>query len=100
MNMKLSMFKGGKETRLGNVVWSGGDMVRLSSKSVSFETERLFSGTKAVPYVERYFASLVRKLRGSTSEDEPILNLMPNVVVVAGNMRMSIPKPTSVEQDE
>ena len=46
-----------------NVAWTGGDMIRLQSTSISMETHSLWTGKKAVPFTERFFGSLVDKLR-------------------------------------
>ena len=53
-----------KPLKVGEIEWTGGDMMRLQSAEVSMETHSLWTGTKAVPYVEKYFGSLVKKLCG------------------------------------
>jgi hypothetical protein len=75
-----------------NVEWTGGDMIKLQAAGMVFETEKFLTGKKAVPLVEQYFGGLVKKLREHEGEDTPLLDLIPDVAIVMGNMSLSLPK--------
>ena len=82
---------------LSNITWTGGDMAQWRGMHVTFDTERILTGSKAVPLVERYFGGLVKRLRKSVEEnsdsddEDPLLDLIPDVAIVLGTMRLSLP---------
>ncbi|KAI2509474.1 hypothetical protein MHU86_4975 [Fragilaria crotonensis] len=79
---------------LSNITWTGGDMVQWRGKHVTFDTERILTGSKAVPLVEQYFGGLVQRLRESVEDcddEDPLLELIPDVAIVLGTMRLSLP---------
>ena len=69
-------------------------MMRLSNEKVSLDPDQLMTGKQAVPQVEKLFGALVSKCREGLSEDEPasILDLIPDVVIVSGPMKLVVPK--------
>ncbi len=69
----------------------GGDMMRLQSAEVSMETHSLWTGTKTVPYVEKYFGSLAKKLCG----DDSLLEVLPELAIVTGPMTLSLAAPVN-----
>jgi hypothetical protein len=75
------------------VQWTGGDMMKLQGDKVEFECEKFYSGENAVPIVKKHFGGLVKKLREheGNEEDAEILDLMPEVAIVLGRMRLSLP---------
>lgn len=83
---------------LSDISWTGGDMIQWSGKHVTFDTERILTGSHAVPLVERYFRGLVQRLRESVGDDSdgdddepPLLELIPDVAIVLGTMKLSLP---------
>jgi hypothetical protein len=123
--------------KIQNVIWTGGDMIQLfyQSKSSSrmnnddtddkkeiiqqmiVETDQLLTGTKAIPYIKKYFSSLLRNIQAhacsiqddddhpnankirtseesvqaTTTEEEEgakILELIPNAVIVLGTVSL------------
>ena len=53
------------------------------------ETDCLWTGKKAVPYVEKYFGSLVDKLRENA--DDSVLEVLPELAIVTGPMTLQLP---------
>jgi hypothetical protein len=98
VSLKVLRYSAEKPTKLDNVQWTGGDMMRLQSSNVSMETHCLWTGKKAVPYIERFFSSLVNKLREET--DEPVLDILPDLAIVTGPMTLTIPKQSGSGDDE
>lgn len=92
-----------KEPRaIENIQWTGGDMMRLQSPEVSMETHSLMVGKKAVPFVDKYFASLVEKLREGENNDSDrddddddeadttVLGLLPDLAILTGPMTLTL----------
>ena len=79
--------------QIANIDWTGGDMMRLSHEEgfVTMETDRLFVGNSALPYLSKYFTRLVDQLRKNCDieADAPILEWMPDVAVLVGEMAIS-----------
>lgn len=135
---------------LNNIVWTGGDMMRLLLLSqssaftqgvdessngnntkngsiaateqkkkqndcviLSVETDKVYTGVKTVPFIEKYFGSLVRQLSLIQEENNSnidinnieqslnqnnrkifkksnVLELMPNVAIVIGTMKLCL----------
>lgn len=74
-----------------NVEWTGGDMMKLDAEHVAMETDRMITGSKAVPYINRYFTSIVEKMRieeGSASAS--VLELLPDIAILVGPMRITL----------
>jgi hypothetical protein len=80
-----------KSLKVGGIEWTGGDMMRLQSAEVSMETHSLWTGTKTVPYVEKYFGSLAKKLCG----DDSLLEVLPELAIVTGPMTLSLAAPVN-----
>jgi len=72
--------------------WTGGDMIKLRGQKMSFEPERCLSGSRAVPFVEKYFRTLITKLQNEGEGYEKVLDVAPNVAIVIGNMKVIVPK--------
>ena len=90
-----------KTVVLRDIEWTGGDMIRLSSESVIVESEKLLTGRQAIPTVQKYFASILRRLNPSyrnPSSGEEILKWIPNVMVVTGFMSIKLP-PTNNDDE-
>jgi len=70
-----------------------------SSGVVRMQADTVWTGEKAVSRVERIFGSLLRNLRHFDEENDneatSVLQLMPNVAVVAGTMELFLPKTTT-----
>jgi hypothetical protein len=98
ITLKVFRYSGEKPIKLDNVQWTGGDMMRLQSSDVSMDAHCLWTGKKAVPYVERYFSGLVNKLREEV--DEPVLDILPDLAIVTGPMTLTIPTPSEGGDDE
>jgi hypothetical protein len=83
------------------VDWTGGDMMRLEGESVSMEPDRMLTGTKALPYVRKYFMNIIQKLRDQQRNDNDgieqqsgdILDMLPNIAVVMGPMKVELAEP-------
>lgn len=80
-----------------NVEWTGGDMMRLEYPGkVSMDTHCFWTGNKAVPYVEKYFGSLMKKL--CENPDDSVLDTAPDLAIVTGPMTLTLLQtPTSDE---
>jgi len=103
ISLQLFQKKGSKVTHtIPDIAWTGGDMMKLQAgggDTLLFETERLLTGKKAVPLVEQHFAGLIRKLQ-EEGEDLPVLEILPDVAVLLGNMRLSLPKQQQQDASE
>jgi hypothetical protein len=91
-----------KKVSFNTVDWTGGDMMRLHNESVSMEPDRMWTGTKALPYVHKYFMNIIQKLRDQQrngndgieqQSGEDILDLLPNIAVVTGPLKMELDEP-------
>lgn len=92
ITLKVLTYNNSKEPyEMEHVEWTGGDMMRLKSGDgvVSMETDCLWTGKKAVPYVEKYFGSLVDKLRENA--DDSVLEVLPELAIVTGPMTLQLP---------
>lgn len=91
--VQMKLFRKPEKTVvLENIQWTGGDLMKLEGEKIQFETVKFLSGKEAVPLVEQHFGGLVRKLRDEETEDATILDLIPEVAIVVGNMRISLPE--------
>jgi hypothetical protein len=79
---------------LENIVCTGGDMMQWKGNNISFHTERLWTGSNAIPIVERYFSGLVQKIRSCSIDENSdthsfdLLQWLPDVVVNVGTLKM------------
>jgi hypothetical protein len=96
--LKVFPYSTEKPLKLEHVEWTGGDMMRLHSADVSMKTHCLWTGSKAVPYIERFFKGLVSKLREEV--DEPVLDSLPDLAIVTGLMTLNIPTPSGGGGDD
>jgi hypothetical protein len=91
------------------VDWTGGDLIQLShdADTLKMTAETLLTGRRAIPYLEKYFSSLVTKLRDQCCSGQPekkqpdssILDWMPEVAIVMGPMSMALPKADDDDDD-
>lgn len=85
-----------KSSKIQHVDWTGGDMMRLSHSDLKMEADKLWTGTSALPYVKKYFKSLVEKLGGECCDEvdqkNNILEWMPHIAVITGYMSLVLPK--------
>jgi hypothetical protein len=90
ITISLNQFGSGKDPiKLQNVEWTGGDMMRLDrTPDLQMEATRLSTGTSAVRYVEGLFGGLLNKVREDGNES--VLEVMPDVAIVMGNMNLTI----------
>lgn len=84
--------------QLENVDWTGGDMIQLRHEQLEMEADRLWTGTATLPHLQRYFASLLTKLKMELDvpESTPILDFLPDVAVIVGKLSFV---PTMDESD-
>ena len=79
--------------------------MRLSNDKIEMETERLLTGKQALPYLEKYFGSLMKRIlqecTEETGEDKEnddekamIIEYLPDVAIVIGSMSIVVPKNT------
>lgn len=92
-----------KTYSLNSIEWTGGDMMQLMGERASFEPNQLLTGKQAVPHVEKLFGSLLQKCRAKLDEEDEkscsVLELIPDVAVISGPMKLVVPK-TKDEDDE
>jgi hypothetical protein len=85
------------------VDWTGGDMIQLRAKTLEFEPTKLVTGKQAVPHVERLFQAILQKCRDKLAQEEgetataSALELIPDVAVVSGPMKLVVPKPKQLD---
>jgi hypothetical protein len=55
--------------------------------------ERLLTGEKAIPVLNKYFHGLVTRLQQECEVDKgvPVLEWLPNVAIVVGPMELTLP---------
>ena len=82
---------------------TGGDMMRMRSEDtlhvdsrLSFDAEKVIVGTKSVPYLMKYFRSLVREVFPESFQNEAnVANeldiRLPNCVIAIGAMILRVP---------
>ena len=93
-------------SKIKHVDWTGGDMMRLSHPNLTMETERLYTGKSALPYIDKYFQKLFQKLEKQQQEEDKdsdvsnraILDWMPNVAIITGAMAFALPKNDDSDQ--
>jgi len=99
--------KGNKQTKSKKIkfdraVCTGGDLIRLRAKDrktteanpsrVIFDASRVMTGSRATPYVLKYFSSVVQKLSSKhTVKGKEVADLLPDCAVVVGDMRLKVP---------
>jgi hypothetical protein len=83
--------KGTPPKQISNIDWTGGDMMRLSHDDVTMDTDKLYAGARALPYLNKCFATMVEKLRKECDVDgeSPILEWMPDVAILVGTLSVS-----------
>jgi hypothetical protein len=92
--INLSVYQPGvssdKRITLGSVDWTGGDMIQLRHARVDMEADRLWTGKSSLSHIDRYFKGMISKLRShyDVSRDLPILEWLPDVAVVVGEMTL------------
>ena len=93
-SLTLFPYPAKRKIQIPGVEWTGGDMIRLSNEKVSLNPDQLMTGKHAVPQVEKLFGGIVEKCRKGLEEGEPssVLDVLPNVVVVSGPMKLVVPK--------
>ena len=98
----LTVFPFSRKKVSYTVDWTGGDMMRLEGESVSMEPDRMMTGTKALPYVHKYFMNMIQKLRDQQRNDndgikqqsgDSLLDILPNIAVVMGPMTIELAEP-------
>ncbi|CAB9509515.1 expressed unknown protein [Seminavis robusta] len=83
-----------KKVAYTSVDWTGGEMVQLTGRTVSFQPSKLLTGQHAAPKVEQFFQSILQKCRSKLEDDDAsVLELMPDVAIVIGPMKLVMPKP-------
>lgn len=97
ITLKVFPYNSKEPHKLEHVEWTGGDMMRLESPEISMETHCLWTGKKAVPYVEKYFGSLVEKLRENAGDS--VLDILPELAIVTGRMTLTLPAPKDESND-
>jgi hypothetical protein len=82
-----------KPCKIEGVDWTGGDMMSLYHPYVDMVGERLLTGEKALPMLNKYFQSLINRLEKECCEEEglSILEWLPNVAIVTGTMSLTLP---------
>mmetsp|Transcript_26921 Transcript_26921/g.39829 ORF Transcript_26921/g.39829 Transcript_26921/m.39829 type:complete len:210 (+) Transcript_26921:115-744(+) len=81
------------EVSFSKIQWTGGDMMNLRGEKLCFETKRFFSGKAAIPIMRQYFMAMVKKLLDhEESDDKAILDIIPDVSVVVGKMKLVLPQ--------
>eukprot|EP00978_Attheya_sp_CCMP212_P021429 scaffold62527_cov49-Attheya_sp.AAC.2 len=108
-----------KKLLLQQVSCTGGDMLSLSSNTndgrpkqqtnhcrVSFDADSVKTGVRAVPFVKLYFPTLLQTAANpssrrmdessdcssNTTDDSSVLELLPDVAIVIGTMRLTVPR--------
>lgn len=87
-----------KSYKVEGVDWTGGDMMSLyHPQHVDMEGQRVLTGTKTLPIIEKYFQGLVRRLQEicNVEDDVPLLDWLPNVAIVTGSMSFTLPSSES-----
>lgn len=100
--LTMNIFTSPNRIKYSGIDWTGGDMIRLTNDKVEMETNRLVTGSQTLPYLKKYFEPLMTQIQQECSENEtkqdttvdeiPILDLIPNVTIVVGQMSIVLPK--------
>lgn len=79
-----------EQVKLEKIPCTGGDMLRMSDEEscLIFDAQRILTGIKAVPLVEKYFRNIIPNL----DVDESLLDVLPEVAIVIGDMTLSLEK--------
>ena len=97
LTVTLDAFDASQKTRIRDVEWKGGDMMQWTHPQLSLRTERLVSGSAAVPVARQLFGGLLRTVGVGPSDD--LLEVFPELAVVNTTMGVRIPIPDD-ENDE
>mgnify|MGYP005846719937 CR=1 FL=1 len=93
-----------RKENLKNIEWTGGDMMRLMGEHANLEPSKMISGARAVPYLEKLFGSLLRKVRASLGEEEretsSVLELLPEAVIISGPMKLIVSKKKESDDEQ
>lgn len=89
--LHMTLYKKPKAVDISDIDWTGGDMMKLAGERVVFDTDRLVTGTKAIPLVQKYFPGLIRRLQDGDVSGQ-VLDLIPDVAIVVGEMKISFSK--------
>lgn len=116
ISLTVCRFPSRRKERLPNVEVTGGDMMRFEGETVLYEPHKLTTGPQAVPMVEDLFSDLLQKCRGKlqcyerhqeysnggdTAEVSlEVLDMMPDVTVITGPMKLVLPKPEEDDEDD
>jgi hypothetical protein len=81
---------GRAQLKLPKIPCTGGDMLRMAHEECNlvFDAQRIFTGIKAVPLVEKYFRNIIHKIEVGRS----LLDVLPEVAIVVGDMTLSLEK--------
>jgi hypothetical protein len=89
---------------MNNIEWTGGDMMRLNSPSVTMQATECYTGDQAAQLAEQIFASVLHKLNAkvdlSDSGNTSTLDLIPDIAVVKGSMELRIEIDNSGDDDK
>jgi hypothetical protein len=96
VKLQVSTYSGQAATEqysFNTIEWTGGDMMRLESEECRMIPSQLWTDRKAVSHTEKFFGSLLRKLRmdSDVSDTAAVLDLMPDVAVIMGSMELVVP---------
>lgn len=103
-----------KELKVQRLICTGGDMLRIHMpplpevenvkekisshtlrNEINFEAEKLITGVKVEPLVQRYFSNLVARMHPTDSESPKktvsISDILPHCAVVVGDMSVTVP---------
>ena len=110
ISLTVCRFPTRRKERLSNIEVTGGDMMRFEGETVLFEPHKLSTGPQAVPMVEDLFSDLLQKCRGKLQCYEQhqdaaevsleVLDMMPDVTVITGPMKLVLPKPEEDDDDD
>lgn len=88
-----------RKLNVNQLICTGGDMLRITTTSsetqddsniqVSFDADKVITGSKVESLVKRYFPTLVNK--ANCDDDESILDVLPDCAVVIGDMNIRVP---------
>lgn len=77
---------------LNDIDWTGGDMMQLQSEDICMKPDRMWTGSKTLPFLDKYFGDLVRQIRDRAADQgSDVLDILPNVGVVTGNIQLRLP---------
>lgn len=92
----------GKPVQLATIDWTGGDLIHLRHENLEVESDRIWTGKSSLRHVDSYFKGLIRRLRQQyeVNEDEPILDWLPDIATISGNMTIAMKKNETMEAND